>query len=438
MSFEYFKTDDSPFGDGYDILAEMTWLKSEGYDVDSPDFEVDTNCEEIGRVMLFLEKREELVAIKKNLVKRDGAESNVGSDFAAQQPGRLRSEGVFKVHTFEAQRLFYGRKDEYRTFSSDLSIDEVMSKFGRCRKTELVVVSKNDKQMRVKRIGVKGVGRMAHCLTGIWQLTGNDNPFADYYLIDFDTRLKKLNRALDAKTNSLEKLFSEKEKMGYEFKIVTSELPLPIPSMFGSSYGARLADMLLRADYAFRVAKTAKEFGVISRKDQDDFFRSINKYVRHQAFRVDLVFNKLFAKNSEGSPGYLSAISRHDLINGWKPSPEWFEVLERFNLDDIPPKVLTGAQKPDDYKPVLKTKTPDDEIASYEEMLAKVSGEAATETGSKKKPQRKRKANAESVKEPVKAVADLSDEDGTDLGLGDIEAEEAKLQELVEDGADDQ
>jgi hypothetical protein len=149
-----------PFPDGYDLEAERAAL-ADLLEAEQPD-ESDPRWP---RVVEYGERLRQFEQMQTAWRLRKGADAVVADTEATVQAGGLIDEepDAMVLHTKEAHRLFMGRA--------------------------------RDPQGNLQPI--VGGKRVAAALRSIWYLSGNDNPYADWALIDTGERIQNLKAALD-------------------------------------------------------------------------------------------------------------------------------------------------------------------------------------------------------------------------------------------------
>ena len=152
---------DSPFEDGYDIAGERDALK-DLVEADEPD-EKDPRWE---RFMDLLEREERLRQEQANRQQRQYADPIVPDHEARalKAIGSLVADetDVMAIHTKEAYRLFIGRtRDE-----------------------------------SPRGYGITSGKKVAAVLRSIWNLSANDNPYADWILVQVTDRVGELRQSI--------------------------------------------------------------------------------------------------------------------------------------------------------------------------------------------------------------------------------------------------
>ena len=218
----------SPFPDQYDIEGERLALR-DLVEADNPD---DADPRYFRYVEL--ERREELLrSMRTEHRLRDGAQPEVEFREAERVSGALgrltdEEEDSMALHTRESSRLFIGRAVE-------------------------------PGKQGYPQSGGKKVGA---ALRAIWYLSGNDNPYADFALIEATSRMQQQIAELDRLTQEMEDRLTQLRRRGLSFSILKADPPVNVTLGFRSPYGYSVVNLISTFDYHVRVVKT------MVRKDQ--------------------------------------------------------------------------------------------------------------------------------------------------------------------------
>lgn len=225
----------SPFGDGYDIEGERTALKDL---IEEDDFDKVTVDPRYPRY-LELERREALLKQMQNAHRhRDGAEPEVPQAEANKvnfSLGRLtdEEEDSMDLHTRESARLFMGRVVEP----------------GR------------------QGYGQSGAKKVGAALRAIWYLSANDNPYADFCLIEASGRVTQRVQELEQLIAEGEKRLSQLKRRGLNFSVLRADPPVTVNLGFKSPYGYSVVNLVSTFDFYVRVVKTLVRKDLLSDKE---------------------------------------------------------------------------------------------------------------------------------------------------------------------------
>jgi len=225
----------SPFPDRYDIDSERAALKDL---VEAEDFDKVTVDNRYPRY-LELERREELLrGLQSQHRTRGAADAEVDSSEASMLNntlGRLmdEEEDAMLLHTRESSRLFMGR-----------TVEPGRAGYG---------------QSGAKKVGA--------ALRAIWYLSGNDNPYADFSLIEGASRISTQVQALEEEISKMEDRLGQLKKRGLTFSILKAEPPVRVGLGFRSPYGYSVVNLVSTFDYYVRVIKTMVRKDLMSDKE---------------------------------------------------------------------------------------------------------------------------------------------------------------------------
>ncbi|NIF78079.1 TIGR03761 family integrating conjugative element protein [Paraburkholderia sp. Cy-641] len=212
----------SPFADGYDLEAERTMLAhliaSDDPDPADPLF---------GRYQLFLEREDALEQRQQDHALRQGSDPLVRPHEAREiiRIGQLTSDGGdrMRLHTRDAMRLFLGRS---------------------------IAPGESGHAMA-------GGRRVAAALRALWSLSGNDNPYADWKLIEIAERIAGIRRANELEQQHAGQLLDEAREKGLYFAVLQSREPAQMSLGFGSPYGYMIVMLLVEIDWLVRLVRSA-------------------------------------------------------------------------------------------------------------------------------------------------------------------------------------
>lgn len=222
----------SPFNDGYDLETEAELLRHL-IDADDPDMgdPLYQRYVEYERRVALLER------MKGDHKDRDAAEKDVPYREASNVKalGKLADDGEdsMLLHTREASRLFVGR-----------------------------AVAPG--QTGYPQSGGKKVGA---ALRAIWYLSGNDNPYADYALIEANTGIGEVKAALETEITDMETRLDKLRQRGLSYSVVAAVPPAKVELGFKSPYGYAIVDLVVTFDFFSRLVKTLVRKDMLSDKE---------------------------------------------------------------------------------------------------------------------------------------------------------------------------
>jgi integrating conjugative element protein (TIGR03761 family) len=253
---------------------------------------------------------------KRDYSGRLGADKGVKRDEARAilSIGSLDSDDDYMlVHTRQALRLFVGR--------------------GR------------DPEGKLARIpGAKNVGS---ALRNLWQLSGQDNPFADWMLILSEYEIDDLLTQLAKATAEAKSKLDELEAQGMHLSILKSREPAKVSLGFKSPYGFLICRLVMDFDMYVRVVKTLAGRNLLSADKERELLNARLRPIRAFFDRV------LRNQNVLQVPAYAS-LTREDVR-----APKAKDVVDRIQaLSEIwpglPADVLSRQRLPKHAKPLRR------------------------------------------------------------------------------------
>lgn len=210
----------SPFPDGYSIACEEAFLAEF---MAGPMNETDPLYD---RYIELIDRKDRLETMQKQFQERRGAEPLVTREEArgVDHLGSLVDEEVdqMTIHTKEAYRMFMGRMREPGKEAAP----------------------------------IVGGRRVAAALRGLWLLTGNDNPYADWALLRHEQTIKEIQRALDRATTEAIDQLADLRKKGLSYSVLQSSEPKVLNLGYRSPYGYAVSQLIVEFDYFVRLQKT--------------------------------------------------------------------------------------------------------------------------------------------------------------------------------------
>ena len=186
---------------------------------------------------------------------------------------------------------------------------------------------------------IMGGKRAAACLRAIWGLSGNDNPYADWQLLQASERLNAALRQLreDAKrcVGQLDALRAK----GLNYSVLRSEEPQPVGLGFASPYGYLIAELTVEYDYLIRVVKTLIRKNIASDAEG-------RKQVVDTTRRVRAVFHEIVRVERLLTHENMKALSRADFLPGADELAKKRVMAAAQLFGEIPRDVFAGHDRP--------------------------------------------------------------------------------------------
>ena len=186
---------------------------------------------------------------------------------------------------------------------------------------------------------IVGGRRVAAALRAIWYLSGNDNPYADWVLVDIGERISEIGGSLHRETQRGEDRLYALKQRGLSLSVLQSRVPQQVELGFRSPYGYAVADLVVRYDYCNRVIKTLVRKDLLPDHEGRSLIFSYTRRLRGM-FEEPVRFERWLLRDE------LRALSRHDFL----PAAE-AEARKRVQavmalFGAVPRDVFTGARRP--------------------------------------------------------------------------------------------
>jgi integrating conjugative element protein (TIGR03761 family) len=209
-------------------------------------------------------------------------------------PGTLRSEAEIEIHTVQAQRLVVGRRGS------------------------------------PERPAIVGLLRFAKHMRLLWMAAAQDDPYADWRLLQIETALIEARTALAHERAEVERLLQSLP--GISVSIAKSREPLRLPLSFSTPFGYLGAMLIVDFDKHVRALSTARHTGLMHRARAE-------QGLREAAHRLRAVF--ALAASGWSYTGITRADVRTATARAQAPE---VQAMGRA-LGTLPPEVLAGARR---------------------------------------------------------------------------------------------
>jgi integrating conjugative element protein (TIGR03761 family) len=300
------RSTDSPFDDGYDIDAERIVL-DDIYNADTPD----AKDARYPRLIELWSREEKLAKARSTYKSRSGADTVVADSEAARVKllGKMVNEDggsdFMLLHMRDSVFLFMGRQAD----------------------------------VEGRREFIPGAKRAASCLNHLHIKTRDDNPYADWALIQAQSMIRSLNEEIETEQKRLLEVVEEWRKMGLNLAIMRTATPQRFTISMSSPYGFFLVQQLIRFDELLRVYTTLKHKGMMN----DDEMRSkVNMW--KAKFRViydsPIKFDRVLTDQS------LWALCRGDYLPSADEASAQRTGRVLALLGEVPLPILRGVEQP--------------------------------------------------------------------------------------------
>lgn len=225
-----------------------------------------------------------------------------------ERPGRLAKQMTMVLHTTHAQHLLTGQK---KSTTSP---------------------------------GYAGVMTFANACFRLWMLTDNDNPHADFALIEVVEQLDQIQADIDDEAARLAKMLAERQSKGIIHAVAESDKPLAIDGIsFGSPYGYLACELLGSMDYLFRLLMTLQDVGLLKTVES----RKLNHGYSH---RYRSLMARFVKRANFLTSETLRPLCRSDFGDDVSNDGKLRAVLAIEVAGEVPAAVLAGERRPDHYK----------------------------------------------------------------------------------------
>lgn len=229
LRVNFFKSKTSVFADGYDIERERLEVLPLIKRVEDGETILATDPM-FDRYTMYLDRVQELKRISVQRQRIADAPSQVTREelSAYKSLGGLvnaaETEDTITLHTKEAFQLFIGRAAD------------------------------PDNPNAPRIISFKKAGAAYRLL---WNLSTNNNPYADWALIDLSTRRQMLQDELAKSVAAMEETLERmRQTRGMNYVVAQNPAPQALPIRFKSPYGYAMVDCLAEFDFLVRLIRT--------------------------------------------------------------------------------------------------------------------------------------------------------------------------------------
>lgn len=309
VKLKFFTKAGSPFSDGYDIDAEREFLS----DLINSPADPDDKHPNFYRYMEYLDRLEQLKKEASRQHQRHHADEVVPDKEAVSMVriGQLVTDDndVMDVHTREAYRLFIGRARGEASGKTDSGY------------------------------GITSAKRVAAILRSIWNLSANDNPYADWMLVQVSEKIDELRQSIQQSISQHEKLIEKEQSRGLRVSILKSRAPVQVELGFRSPYGYMIVDLVLDFDYYTRVIKTMVQKNRLSDVEGRNELQKQTKRIR-ALFESTLPYQKYLLREE------LRGLNRSDYLpNASEDARKRVEAAKAI-FGDVPTDIFTGVERP--------------------------------------------------------------------------------------------
>lgn len=293
----------SPFPDGYSIEGEekvLAEFMAGPMDESDPLYD---------RFIELEDRKDQLERMQAKFRARKGADLVVSEKElrGIDQLGSLVDEETdqMTVHTKEAYRLFMGRTRE------------------------------PGKQVNA----IIGGKRVATALRGLWILTGNDNPYADWALLRHDQTMAEIQQRLEREIKDAEDALEVMRKRGLHFSVLQSAEPKVLNLGYRSPYGYAVSHLIVEYDYFVRLQKTMERKNLRSGDQVRQRIAELTRYIRR-------VFNETARFDRWLNREEVKTLGRTDFVPGASEDAANRVEFVSGVFGMVPSEIFTGRLQP--------------------------------------------------------------------------------------------
>jgi integrating conjugative element protein (TIGR03761 family) len=158
-------------------------------------------------------------------------------------------------------------------------------------------------------VPIVGGRKFAAILKSIWYLSAQDNPYADWILIQLSEGLVGLRERLTSATRQREEVIEKLRSKGLALSVMSSRRPLIMTLGFRSPYGYATAEAMVEFDYYVRVIKTLVHKDRLSDAQGREAIRALAREIR-SFFLSAVRWERLLYRKE------LTALGRNDFLPG--------------------------------------------------------------------------------------------------------------------------
>ena len=336
LGFRFETEENSPFDDGYSIAKEEKALAEfMAGDMPEDDPLYDRYVELVDRK----DRLEHMQAVYKT---NKGAEDVVQHMEVRSMDslGALvdEEEDAMRLHTKEAFRMFMGRAREP----------------GNPDSTPIV-----------------GGKRVAAALRGLWLLTANDNPYADWALLRHEQTIALIQKRLAHHMKEAAARLDALRKRGLTYNLLLSARPQTLSLGYRSPYGYAVSNLIVDFDHYVRMQKTLARKNLRSDQESRQAIFSISRVIRG-VFHETVRFERWLTRPE------VAGLCRADFVpDAGEAAVKRVEfVTQVFGL--VPTEVYTAKLQPRHSRRRVNLTLPERQLLqSVGEKLEQIYGEAA-------------------------------------------------------------
>jgi integrating conjugative element protein (TIGR03761 family) len=188
-------------------------------------------------------------------------------------------------------------------------------------------------------VAIVGARRFAAVLKSLWHLSANDNPYADWILIQTYAALTALRNQLANLSRSREEAIEALRRKGLSLSVMASRVPMAVELGFRSPYGYATAEVIVEFDYYVRIVKTLIHKDRLSDDEGRAAIRTIGRPLR-ALFLTPIRWERALLSEA------LRPLTRSDFLPGADEAAGKRVKAAVAVFGEVPRAVFTGAEAP--------------------------------------------------------------------------------------------
>lgn len=265
-------------------------------------------------------------AIAKGLITKEQAEEQAKRP---PRPGALRMASEVEFHTQLGVALFYGRKA--------------------------------NPQRRIAP--VVGLARFAKKVAEVWRAAGEDDPFADFVLLEIEACYDKADERLNRVLKDVELAVKTDIDMDMPDEFMVSKKPTRLKTQFVCPWAWRGLKLLIKYDKLVRLALAGRHIGLYTSEDWDAIVYESARGIRHMFLQADKwLYTGIGRENFKQKDDYA------------RKAEETYEKKNRKACLEIDEDVMTGTRRAK-LSPEIKGNPREERYRALRKLIKKADAE---------------------------------------------------------------
>lgn len=187
--------------------------------------------------------------------------------------------------------------------------------------------------------GITSGKKVAAVLRSIWNLSANDNPYADWILVQVTDRVGELRQQLEHAGKHFQDDLDKLQARGLRVSVLKSRAPVEVELGFRSPYGYMIVDLILDFDWYARVVKTMVQKNRLGDIEGKEHLYQMTKRIR-ALFESTLPYQKYLLREE------LRLLSRSDFLPGASDEARKRVEAAVGIFGEVPQPIFTGEVRP--------------------------------------------------------------------------------------------